>query len=106
MQRATRLERISLTKEKFLSSLVTEMEARNLLVSYGVEIARINELLDRWTVQILKNAKLPSKTDLDKFVRSEVINEDGYRVEMSKLGYSDYYINLYWKHLKAGGGIE
>jgi len=106
MQRATRLERIALTKEKFLSSLVTEMEARNLLVSYGVEIARINELLDRWTVQVLKNAKLPSKTDLDKFVRSEVINEDGYRVEMSKLGYSDYYINLYWLHLKSGGGIE
>ena len=106
MQRATRLERIALTKEKFLSSLVTESGARNLLVSYGVEIARINELLDRWTVQVLKNAKLPSKTDLDKFVRSEVINEDGYRVEMDKLGYSTYYIDLYWKHLKAGGGIE
>jgi len=106
MQRATRLERIALTKEKFLSSLVTEPEARNLLVSYGVEIARINELLDRWAVQILKNAKLPSKTDLDKFVRSEVINEDGYRVEMSKLGYSTYYIDLYWKHLKAGGEAE
>jgi len=106
MQRAVRLERISLTKEKFLSSLITESQARNELVSYGVEIVRINELIERWLIRIIKNAKLPSKTDLDKFVRSKVIDQDGYTVEMMKLGYSEYYISLYWKHLQAGGAIE
>jgi hypothetical protein len=105
-QRAVRLERIQLTKEKFLSSLITESQARNELVSYGVQVPRINELIERWVVQIIKNAKLPSKTDLDKFVRSKVIDQDGYTVEMMKLGYSEYYISLYWKHLQAGGAIE
>ena len=105
-ERAKRLERIELTKEKFLSNLITEVKARNLLVSYGVEISRINELLDRWAVQIIKNAKLPSKTDLDKFVRAKVIDRDGYIVEMMKLGYSEYYIDLYWKYLESGGGLE
>jgi len=105
-ERSKRLERIDLTKEKFLSNLITESGARNLLVSYGVEISRINELLDRWIVQVIKNTKMPSKTDLDKFVRAEVITEDGYRIEMSKLGYSEYYINLYWKYLVAGGAVE
>jgi len=105
-ERAKRLERIELTKEKFLSNLITEVKARNELVAYGVEISRINELIDRWRVQIIKNAKLPSKTDLDKFVRANVIDQDGYIVEMTKLGYSEYYIGLYWQTLKAGGAIE
>jgi len=105
-QRATRLERIDLTKEKLLSNLIDISKARNLLVSYGVEIVRINELIDRWQVLLIKNAKLPSKTDLDKFVRSKVIDHDGYFLEMGKLGYSEYYINLYWKYLEAGGAVE
>jgi len=105
-ERAKRLERIEFTKEKFLSNLITEVKARNELVSYGVEISRINELMDRWRVQIIKNAKLPSKTDLDKFVRAKVIDKDGYTVEMAKLGYSDYYIGLYWKYLESGGALE
>jgi hypothetical protein len=103
MQRSARLERIDLAKEKYLSNLFSESETRNYLVGSGIEVKRVNELLDRWTVQIIKNAKLPSKTDLDKFVRAGVIDEDGYRIEMKKLGYSDYYINLYWKYIEAGG---
>ena len=105
-QRATRLERIDLTKEKLLSNLIDISKARNLLVSYGVEIVRINELIDRWQVLLIKNAKLPSKTDLDKFVRSKVIDHDGYFLEMGKLGYSEYYVNLYWRYLEAGGAVE
>ena len=105
-QRAARLERIDLTKEKLLSNLIDVSKARNLLVSYGVEIVRINELIDRWQVLLIKNAKLPSKTDLDKFVRSKVIDHDGYFLEMGKLGYSEYYINLYWKYLQSGGEVE
>ena len=105
-QRATRLERIDLTKEKLLSNLIDVSKARNLLVSYGVEIVRINELIDRWQVLLIKNAKLPSKTDLDKFVRSKVIDHDGYFLEMGKLGYSEYYINLYWRYLEYGGTVE
>jgi len=106
MQRAARLERIQLTKEKYLSNLISEADARNYLVGYGVTIGRINELIERWNVQRIRNAKLPSKTDLDKFVRSKVLDKDGYTVEMQKLGYSDYYISLYWKYLEAGGAVE
>ena len=103
MQRATRLERIELTKQKLLSNLIDTAKARNLLIGYGVDINRVNELIDRWEVQITANAKLPSKTDLDKFVRAKIIDQNQYKVEMSKLGYSDYYISLYWKMIEAGG---
>jgi len=102
MQRATRLERIELTKQKLLSNLIDTAKARNLLIGYGVDINRVNELIDRWEVQITANAKLPSKTDLDKFVRAKIIDQNQYKVEMSKLGYSDYYVSLYWQYLETG----
>jgi len=101
-QRATRLERIDLTKEKYTSNLITENIARNNLLSYGVEITRINELIDRWKVQIVKNMKLPSKTDLDKLLRNEIIIEDEYVEQMDKLGYKIKYIDWYLKLIQKG----
>jgi len=101
-QRATRLERIDLTKEKYTSNLITENIARNNLISYGLEITRINELIDRWKVQIVKNMKLPSKTDLDKLLRNEIIIEDEYVEQMDKLGYKIKYIDWYLKLIQKG----
>jgi len=103
MDRAVRLERIDLVKEKYLANLFNIDQARNALIGYGVTIKRTAELLDRWNVQVVKNAKLPSKTDLDKFVRSKVLDQEGYRSEMLKLGYSEYYISLYWQYIESGG---
>jgi len=103
MDRAVRLERIDLVKEKYLANLFNIDQARNALIGYGVTIQRTAELLDRWNVQVVKNAKLPSKTDLDKFVRAKVLDKEGYRSEMLKLGYSEYYINLYWQYIESGG---
>lgn len=103
MERAQRLERIDLVKDKYLANLYNVDQARNALIGYGVTLERVAELLDRWGVQVVKNAKLPSKTDLDKFVRAKVLDEASYRSEMTKLGYSTYYIDLYWQYLASGG---
>lgn len=103
MERATRLERIELVKEKMLANLYSADQARNALIGYGVTLERIAELLDRWNVQVVKNTKLPSKTDLDKFVRARVLDESGYRTEMNKLGYDKRYTDLYWQYLETGG---
>jgi len=101
-ERATRLERIDLCKEQFLSNLITEATARNNLVSYGLEIVRINELIYRWKIQVVKNMKLPSKTDLDKMLRNEIIIEDEYVEQMDKLGYRMQYIDWYLKLIYKG----
>lgn len=102
MERAIRLERIDLTKEQFLSNLITEATARNNLVSYGLEIVRVNELIYRWKIQVVKNMKLPSKTDLDKMLRNEIIIEDEYVEQMDKLGYRMQYIDWYLKLIYKG----
>lgn len=97
MERAVRLERIGLIKDKFLANLVSEAGARNELMAHGVMQKRINELLDRWKVIVIKNAKLPSKTDVDKMLKHKIINENEYRKQMFILGYKAEYIEWFYQ---------
>ncbi len=97
MERAVRLEQIDLVKDKFLSNLVSEAAARNQLMAAGVVQKRINELLDRWKIIRIKNAKLPSKTDVDKMLKHDIINEAEYRKQMLILGYSEDYIEWFYQ---------
>ena len=39
--------------------------------------------------------KLPSKTDLDKFLKAKIIDADQYKTEMYRLGYSFQYTMWY-----------
>ena len=100
MERAVRLEHIDLIKDKYLSNLITEAGARNELLSAGVVSKRINELTDRWKVTRIKNAKLPSKTDVDKMLKHGTISEGEYRNQMLILGYKEEYIEWFYKLAK------
>jgi len=100
MERAVRLEHIDLIKDKFLSNLITEAAARNELMSSGVVTKRINELMERWKVTRIKNAKLPSKTDVDKMLKHGIISEGEYRNQMLILGYKEEYIEWFYKLAK------
>ena len=97
MERAVRLEQIDLIKDKFLSNLSSEADTRNQLTAAGVVQKRINELLDRWKIIRIKNAKLPSKTDVDKMLKHGIINEAEYRKQMLILGYSEDYIEWFYQ---------
>ena len=100
MERAVRLEHIDLIKDKFLSNLITEAAARNELMSSGVVSKRINELMERWKVTRVKNAKLPSKTDVDKMMKHGIISEGEYRNQMLILGYKEEYIEWFYQLAK------
>jgi len=101
-QRADRQTKIDYIKEHFVGNLIGESEARTALLSIGITVAKVNDYIDQWRVIILKNAKLPSKTDLDKMLRGGIINQDTYVQEMVKLGYNLTYIELYLKLIMKG----
>ena len=101
-ERAKRLDALEIIKSKYLNNLLTETDARNRMLGIGFNNTRISELMDRWILQRTVNAKLPSKTDLDKMFKHDVINEDKYRSEMTKLGYSKEYISWYLDLAKSG----
>ena len=101
-ERARRLDTTEVIKAKYLSNLISETDARNRLLGAGYNNSRASELVDRWSVQVINNAKLPSKTDLDKMLKHKIIDEQDYMSEMRKLGYSTEYTSWFLRLSKSG----
>jgi len=91
-ERALREEAIEAVKARYLANLITDPEARNQLMSAGLNVTRANELVNRWSVSRIQNMKLPSKTDLDKMFKHGIITEAEYRRELGRLGYREEYV--------------
>jgi hypothetical protein len=89
---------IDAAKERYIDNLWDEQTTRAALMKLNLPGARIDALIEKWSTKRIADRKLPSKTDLDKFLRNGIINKDTYRLEMYKLGYSfeytDWYIRL------------
>jgi hypothetical protein len=91
-----------LVQDRYINNLIGEAECRSALFGLGLSTTRVSELMNAWTIQVIKATKLPSKTDLDKMLRASIINEKTYSVEMSRLGYSEQYKTWYLEMAKRG----
>ena len=49
-----------------------------------------------------KKVKLPSKADLDKFFKADLIDDETYEGELERLGYPDRWITKYLTLLQMG----
>jgi len=94
-QKKERDERIVYLKSRYIGLLDSKEESRAQLLKAGVTVTRSSELLASWDTQLAVSAKIPSKTDLDKFLRAKVIGDNEYNTEMRRLGYSNRYISWY-----------
>jgi len=81
--------------DRFTNLLTDELQARNDLGKLNLPGRQIDALMEKWNTEKIIETKLPSKTDLDKFLRNGIINKDAYRNEMYRLGYSWDYVNWY-----------
>ncbi len=86
---------INALKTRYLDGLINDLEARTELAKLNLPGARIDALMSFWKAQFIKGAKLPSKTDLDKFIKQGIIDKDQYRNEMYRLGYSFQYTDWF-----------
>jgi hypothetical protein len=82
-------------KTRYVNLLMSDNDARIELIKLNLPGARVDALLTAWKATITASSKMPSKTDLDKFLKAGIINADTYRTEMYKLGYSFNYIEWY-----------
>lgn len=85
---------------RFVNNYMTEFEARDKLGQLNLAALKIDAMIERWKVKVFANQKLPSKTDLDKLYRNDIINEETWRDEMRKLGYGHIYAGWYFDLLK------
>jgi len=88
-------------RDRYQNNLITREQAQDRLSKLNIDGRRIEILLEKWTLNIFEDRKIPSKTDLDKFVRNKVIDLKQYRKEMNKLGYNETYIDWYEKLLSV-----
>ncbi len=87
--------KISVIGDKYKNNLLDSSEARDKLNRLALDGQRIEILMDEWQIDKFEDRKLPSKTDLDKFFKNNIIEEYSYRLEMRKLGYKEEYIDWY-----------
>lgn len=84
-------------RDRYQNNLITKQEAYDKLSALDVDGRRIEVLIDKWSLNKFEDRKVPSKTDLDKFLRNGIIDNDRYWQEMQKLGYNFEYIEWYKK---------
>lgn len=82
-------------KLRYQNNFADEFETRSRLGSINLPAAQISILMDKWKIKKLIDVKIPSKTDLDKFLVNKIINLDTYRIEMTRLGYNPKYTDWY-----------
>lgn len=91
-------------KTRFQNNLADEFETRSRLGQLNLTGERIALLMDKWKIKKMIDVKLPSKTDLDKFLAAKIIDLDTYRQEMDRLGYNTRYTDWYEKLSAIKGG--
>jgi len=91
-------------KDRYQNNFSDEFETRSRLNTLNLTGERTAVLMDKWKIKKLIDVKLPSKSDLDKFLAAKIITLDTYRIEMDRLGYNFKYIEWYEKLSAMKGG--
>jgi hypothetical protein len=92
---SVRKEREIAIQETYQSRLIEEGETRSRLTSLGYAATFVDALIERWKVKRDLIVALPSKSDLDKFLATNVIDETTYISYMEKLRYPMETILMY-----------
>ncbi|KKN25070.1 hypothetical protein LCGC14_0888530 [marine sediment metagenome] len=90
-------KKINAIQFRFTNNFITESEATTQLNALALQGKHIQVLIEEWQIDIFQDQKIPSKTDLDKFIKAKIIDQTIYTEEMFKLGYNTRYIDWYWR---------
>ena len=77
------------------SGVISFEQANDELVNMNLTSTEVLKYQRQLTTQKAEQNRLPSKTDLDKMLSSDIIAEETYRDTMAKLGYSDVWTQRY-----------
>jgi len=88
-------------RETYLMNAITETEARDALNKMGLRGEKTDALIDSWNIQKYKYERLPSLTDLERFLLQGIITEDQFRSVMKQHGYAPAHIEWYLRDLRS-----
>lgn len=70
------------------------------MVELGFLAGEVDEYIRLWHVEKLRREARPSRTDLARFLKKEIITEHTWRQGMADLGYADQFIDWYLEDIR------
>jgi len=88
-------------RQLFVLGLKDADTVKDEMVKLGFLATEVDELLKGWYIERIRREARPSRTDLARFLKKEIITEDTWRLAMAELGYADKYIDWYLEDAKV-----
>jgi hypothetical protein len=86
--------------DMLIQGVIDENQWRALMTRHGYGFTYQGWYLQLIDKYLISGSILPTKAELKAWLLAKIINKAEYRVEMSKLGYSEVYISNYLKSFK------
>jgi len=84
--------------DRFLvKGIIAENEYKELLTQHGFSFRHIQMYIDDMAEEVKAKGRMPSRADLDTWVKKKIITKVEYMAEMRLLGYDELYILKYLK---------
>ena len=94
---------ISLLRSQVASGLISIDEARRKLTDLGLQPVWVQHYINLFSAYKEQPTKLPSKTDVKKWVSYEIISPEEARDYLRRLGYSDVEVERYLQEWGIAG---
>lgn len=89
-------EEIGVVKKLYEMGEIDRGAAESRLSAVGLTSERIARLFEIWDIARRGTVDRPTKTELERMLKQDVIDTERYRSEMVKRGYSTEYIDWYY----------
>jgi len=87
----------------YVSGIIDYAKIIELLDELALPAAHRDYLMDLWDLEKLRKPSQPSKSELVRFTKKEIINLDTFREKMADLGYAEKYIEWYVQDYQLAG---
>ncbi len=74
-------------KNRYLSGMLTLAQARNELIKYDLPSSYISQTMGELEIKKSQKIKVPSRSDLETWLKLNLINDVEYSLRMTQLGY-------------------
>lgn len=88
-------------RQLFVIGLKDAGTVKTEMMALGFLAGEIDEYLRVWAIEKLRRTSRPSRADLARFLRKEIITEAIWRQGMADLGYADKYIEWYLSDIRT-----
>ena len=82
-----------------VKEIITDGQYRDYMARHGFSQTMISWYLEDLSEEPIVRGRLPSRANLDEWLKKQLINVTYYRTQMELIGYKEEYIDLYIKSI-------